>query len=77
MHKERAAGGAPGEPKVIRRDSQLLLERHCQAASTDGRRLTVRMVTGLPLCDKSYDYVIAVEGTSVRYIPQDSDPAPR
>ena len=28
------------------------------------------------LCDKSYDYVIAVEGSGVRYIPQDSDPAP-
>ena len=45
------------------------------AASTDGR-WAVRMVTDSGLCDKSYDYVIAVEGSGVRYIPQDSDPAP-
>jgi hypothetical protein len=45
------------------------------AAPTDGR-WAVRMVTGAGICDKSYDYVIAVEGGRVRYIPQDSDPAP-
>jgi hypothetical protein len=45
------------------------------AAPTDGR-WAVRMVTDSGICDKSYDYVIAVEDGRVRYIPQDSDPAP-
>jgi hypothetical protein len=34
------------------------------------------MVTDSGVCDKSYDYVIAVEDGRVRYIPQDSDSAP-
>ena len=45
------------------------------AAPTDGR-WAVRMVTDSGVCDKSYDYVIAVEDGRVRYVPQDSDPAP-
>ncbi|HEX8165272.1 MAG TPA: hypothetical protein VF601_05725 [Beijerinckiaceae bacterium] len=45
------------------------------AAPTDGR-WAVRMVTDSGVCDKSYDYLIAVEDGRVRYIPQDSDPAP-
>src|SRR5215212_3069975 len=39
-------------------------------------RWAVRMVTESGICDRSYNYVIAVENGSVRYIPQDSDPAP-
>src|SRR3954462_3185654 len=39
-------------------------------------RWAVRMVTDSGVCDKSYNYVIAVENGSVRDIPQDSDPAP-
>ncbi|HEX8662515.1 MAG TPA: hypothetical protein VF744_00625 [Beijerinckiaceae bacterium] len=46
-----------------------------QAAPTDGR-WAVRMVTDSGVCDKSYDYVIAVEDGRVRYIPQDSDAPP-
>jgi hypothetical protein len=45
------------------------------AVPADGR-WAVRMVTDSGICDKSYDYVIAVEDGRVRYIPQDSDPAP-
>ncbi len=45
------------------------------APATDGR-WAVRMVTDSGVCDRSYDYVIAVEDGRVRYIPQDSDPAP-
>jgi hypothetical protein len=45
------------------------------AAPTDGR-WAVRMVTDSGVCDKSYDYVIAVEDGRVRYIPQDSDAPP-
>ena len=45
------------------------------AAPTDGR-WSVRMVTDSGICDKSYDYVIAVEDGRVRYIPQDSDAPP-
>ena len=45
------------------------------APATDGR-WAVRMVTDSGVCDKSYNYVIAVEEGRVRYIPQDSDPAP-
>ena len=45
------------------------------AAPTDGR-WAVRMVTDSGVCDKSYDYVIAVEDGRVRYVPQDSDAPP-
>jgi hypothetical protein len=45
------------------------------AAPSDGR-WAVRMVTDSGVCDASYNYVIAVEDGRVRYIPQDSDPAP-
>ena len=42
-----------------------------------GGRWAVRMVTDSGVCEASYNYVIAVEeGGRVRYIPQDSDPAP-
>jgi hypothetical protein len=42
----------------------------------DGR-WTVRMVTDSgSVCDKTYNYVMAVEDGRVRYIPHDSDPAP-
>jgi hypothetical protein len=42
----------------------------------DGR-WTVRMVTDSgSVCDKSYNYVIAVEDGRVRYIPHDTDAAP-
>ena len=47
------------------------------AASGDfGGRWAVRMVTDSGVCDASYNYVIAVDDGRVRYIPQDSDPAP-
>ena len=52
-----------------------LLSGAVDAATTDGR-WAVRMVTDSGVCDKSYGYVIAVAQGSVRYIPQDSDPAP-
>jgi hypothetical protein len=52
-----------------------LFSAAASAAPTDGR-WAVRMVTDSGVCDKSYDYVIAVEDGRVRYIPQDSDPAP-
>ena len=39
-------------------------------------RWAVRMVTDSGICDKSYNYVIAVESGRVRYIPQDSDAPP-
>ena len=41
-----------------------------------GGRWAVRMVTDSGFCDPSYNYLIAVEDGRVRYIPQDSDPAP-
>ena len=41
----------------------------------DGR-WAVRMVTDAGVCDKSHNYVIAVKNGGVRYIPEDSDPAP-
>jgi len=46
------------------------------AAPANDGRWAVRMVTDSGFCDKSYNYVIAVENGRVRYIPQDSDPAP-
>src|SRR5918911_3235516 len=46
------------------------------AAADFNGRWAVRMVTDSGVCDKSYSYVIAVENGGVRYIPQDSDPAP-
>ena len=45
------------------------------AVPADGR-WAVRMVTDSGVCDKSYDYVIAVEDGRVRDIPQDSDAPP-
>ena len=41
-----------------------------------GGRWAVRMVTDSGFCDASYNYLIAIEDGRVRYIPQDSDPAP-
>jgi hypothetical protein len=46
------------------------------AAAVNDGRWAVRMVTDAGVCDKSYNYVIAVENGRFRYIPQDSDPAP-
>jgi hypothetical protein len=46
------------------------------SASDFGGRWSVRMVTESGVCDASYNYVIAIEDGRVRYIPQDSDPAP-
>ena len=46
------------------------------AAPVNDGRWAVRMVTDLGVCDKSYNYVIAVENGRVRYIPQDSDAPP-
>src|SRR5215213_11241947 len=43
------------------------------AAPVNDGRWAVRMVTDAGVCDKSYNYVIAVENGGVRYIPQDSD----
>jgi hypothetical protein len=55
----------------------LLLAGGASASPADfNGRWAVRMVTDSGVCDKSYNYVIAVENGSVRYIPQDSDPAP-
>lgn len=45
------------------------------AAGLDGL-WAVQMVTDSGFCDKSYDYLIAVEQGQVRYIPEDSDPPP-
>jgi hypothetical protein len=46
------------------------------AATPHEGRWAVRMVTDSGICDKSYNYVIAVESGRVRYIPQDSDAPP-
>ena len=46
------------------------------SAETNDGRWAVQMVTDSGVCDKSYKYVIAIEQGKVRYIPQDSDPAP-
>src|SRR3954464_2733837 len=46
------------------------------AAPVNDGRWAVRMVTDSGVCDKSYTYVIAIENGGVRYVPQDSDPAP-
>src|SRR5215212_3054949 len=46
------------------------------AAPVNDGRWAVRMVTDAGVCDKSYNYVIAVENGGVRYIPQDSDAPP-
>ena len=46
------------------------------AAPVNDGRWAVRMVTDAGVCDKSYNYVIAVENGGVRYVPQDSDPPP-
>jgi hypothetical protein len=56
--------------------SVALWDASASAAAVNDGRWAVRMVTDSGVCDKSYNYVIAVENGGVRYIPQDSDPAP-
>jgi hypothetical protein len=56
--------------------SGILLGASAASAGPSDGRWSVRMVTDSGVCDASYDYVIAVDDGRVRYIPQDSDPAP-
>jgi hypothetical protein len=74
-HLHMRSSGMSTLAKTIMVSGILLGASAAAAAPSDGR-WAVRMVTDSGVCDASYNYLIAVEDGRVRYIPQDSDPAP-